>query len=147
MGVTPMIGANDVPGEVWTLDDADWLVQQARRSGLGRVSMWSANRDARCGGAGSDQPVSNTCSGVDQDVAEFTWRFSLLDPGNDDAAPRTDPLTAAQAPRNDPANSPYPIWRATKEYAKGDKVMWQHNVYEAKWWSMNDAPNTPVDDP
>src|SRR5690606_38700545 len=45
VGTTPMIGQNDVDGEVFTLDDAEGLTSFARSRGVARVSMWSLNRD------------------------------------------------------------------------------------------------------
>ncbi|VBA53605.1 putative bifunctional chitinase/lysozyme [Mycobacterium pseudokansasii] len=70
VGVTPMIGVNDDPREVFTVADADKLTAFARQKGLGRLAMWSANRDSQCP-AGTPQP-SNTCSGVTQTA----WAFS-----------------------------------------------------------------------
>ena len=45
IGATPMIGQNDYYNEVFTLADAQGLNQFALQNGLGRMSMWSANRD------------------------------------------------------------------------------------------------------
>ncbi|NBW87705.1 MAG: hypothetical protein EBR23_13000, partial [Planctomycetia bacterium] len=45
LGVTPMLGVNDVTTEVFTLADADRLEAFARAKGLGMLSMWSLNRD------------------------------------------------------------------------------------------------------
>ncbi|NBT14158.1 MAG: hypothetical protein EBS56_11375, partial [Planctomycetia bacterium] len=45
LGVTPMLGVNDVRSEVFTLADADRLETFARAKGLGMLSMWSINRD------------------------------------------------------------------------------------------------------
>ena len=45
LGVTPMLGVNDVTSEVFTLQDADRLETFARAKGLGMLSMWSINRD------------------------------------------------------------------------------------------------------
>ena len=64
MGATPMIGRNDVQGEVFSLGDAHALVSFAKKMHLARVSIWSANRDSQCGVQSIDDQVSNTCSGV-----------------------------------------------------------------------------------
>ena len=48
LGATPMVGQNDVAGEVFTLDDARRLQDWATSHGLGRLSMWSVNRDRSC---------------------------------------------------------------------------------------------------
>jgi chitinase len=65
-----MIGHNDLKGEVTELATARGLNEFAREHGIGRLSMWSLNRDRPCG-KDVDQP-SNTCSGVDQAAGEFS---------------------------------------------------------------------------
>ena len=45
LGVTPMIGVNDVITEVFTSSDAQLLEDFARDKGLGMLSMWSIARD------------------------------------------------------------------------------------------------------
>ncbi len=45
LGVTPMIGVNDVLTEVFTVADAQALENFARAKSLGMLSMWSMNRD------------------------------------------------------------------------------------------------------
>ena len=45
LGITPMIGVNDVTSEVFSTADAQLLEDFARRQGLGMLSMWSIARD------------------------------------------------------------------------------------------------------
>jgi hypothetical protein len=45
LGMTPMIGVNDVISEVFTLADAQQVEDFARSKGLGMLSMWSLARD------------------------------------------------------------------------------------------------------
>ena len=52
LGATPMIGQNDVAGEVFTLADAQILTTFAQSHGLGLVSFWAINRDQPCRGGG-----------------------------------------------------------------------------------------------
>ena len=66
IGVTVMIGQNDVPTEQFTLADASGLAHYAVARGLARVSMWSVNRDAPCAAYPGVAVLSNTCSGVAQ---------------------------------------------------------------------------------
>jgi hypothetical protein len=69
IGVTPMIGINDVQTEVFTLADASKLVDFARSAGIGMLSMWQLGRDSEC-----SQPTSTTqldCSGVSQQPWQF----------------------------------------------------------------------------
>ena len=45
VGLTPMIGMNDVTNEVFTQADAQELLAFAQQKGIGRISIWSLNRD------------------------------------------------------------------------------------------------------
>jgi hypothetical protein len=76
VGVTPMIGLNDVSPEVFTLLDAEHVVGVARSTGIGFLGFWSATRDQPCL---RRQVVSPTCSGVDQVRGDFTRRFRGFD--------------------------------------------------------------------
>jgi len=73
-GVTPMIGQNDIAGEVFTTADAGQLTDFARTKHLGRLAMWSANRDSQCSG-GVKTAVDNLCSGVLQSPNQFASTF------------------------------------------------------------------------
>lgn len=70
IGVTPMIGQNDVAGEIFWPADADQLASFAGQVGVGRLSMWSVTRDAPCPG-GPSPWASATCSGIDQEPGRF----------------------------------------------------------------------------
>jgi chitinase len=146
IGATPMIGHNDIPGEVFSLSDARALVSFANRVGLGRVSMWSANRDAPCGVQPTDGgQVSNTCSGISQRLLGFTWELGRLNarmPGAARVSSKDEPVRALS--RDDPATSPYPIWRPRKTYQLNDEVVWHERVYEAKWSTQGSLPDAPV---
>ncbi|MGT2460622.1 chitinase [Sinomonas atrocyanea] len=48
LGLTPMIGANDVVGETFDLQAARGLNQFVHDRGIARLSMWSLNRDRAC---------------------------------------------------------------------------------------------------
>lgn len=65
IGATPMVGRNDLDGEVFTLDDAKKLHAFAKSKNLGRVSMWSVNRDVPC------LVVSSFCNGVNKPKGAF----------------------------------------------------------------------------
>lgn len=145
LGITPMIGQNDVAAERVTLADAAELLAFAQERGLGRISMWSINRDLPCGPNITDTSrVNNNCSGVEQEPLAFTRLFDVL-PGRARAGahaptvpePRVDPV-------DDPATAPYPIWRSTKGYLEGNKVVWHGNVYQAKWWNQGATPDAPI---
>jgi hypothetical protein len=54
LGITPMIGVNDVSDEVFTTADAQKVLAFAKQMGLDELSMWSLNRD-QPGGSGITQ--------------------------------------------------------------------------------------------
>jgi chitinase len=74
IGLTPMIGHNDVPDQVFSREDAAGLNAFAVERGVGRMSMWSLNRDNPCDPAQQSQStsaVSHNCSGLEQEPGMF----------------------------------------------------------------------------
>jgi len=147
IGATPMIGQNDSENEVFTLDDAKQLNKFARSKGVARMSMWSANRDIVCGSNYTDtKVVSDSCSGVKQQAHSFA---NVLGEGFDgsltfSAGVVTTADSKTEQAADDPATSPYQIWSDEGAYLQGTKVVWRHNVYEAKWWTQGNTPDNPV---
>ncbi len=72
IGITPMIGMNDSPGETFSLSDANTVVKFASaHKDVALLSFWSVSRDSgSCVGT-----VSPTCSGVAQKDWEFSKTF------------------------------------------------------------------------
>ncbi|MFF4034099.1 cellulose binding domain-containing protein [Streptomyces sviceus] len=75
VGITPMIGVNDVASEVFKVEDAVQLVAFAKAKGLGPLSMWSATRDKQCPG-GVKPSADASCSSVVQDPFAFSRAFA-----------------------------------------------------------------------
>ena len=149
LGATPMIGQNDTPDEVFTLDNASGLNQFARSHGMGRMSMWSANRDITCGANYVNlKIVSDSCSGVDEGKQSFATALSAGFDGSITLSAglitTADTISATQQAPDDPATSPYQIWSPAGAYLEGTKVVWHHSVYQAKWWTQGDTPDDPV---
>lgn len=165
VGVTPMIGQNDVVGEVLEVPDAERLAAFAVEHGLGRASLWSANRDRQCGANWPDPTiVSDACSGVEQDPGAFQAAFAVvgeLTPGTRAAEVVPAPSASAASQRatqratqragehgaeivDDPDTSPYPIWDPKAQYLAGTKVVRHRYVYEAKWWTTGETPDDPT---
>jgi hypothetical protein len=73
IGVTPMIGVNDVATEIFQLSDAQMLLNFAQaNSYISRLSMWSVARDnGSCPNQGFASPV---CSGI----AQSNWAFARI---------------------------------------------------------------------
>jgi chitinase len=147
IGATPMIGQNDVDAERFTVQDAKGLATFAVDRGLGRVSMWSVNRDSPCRGIFTNVVVhSNTCSGVAQDALAFSSVFAGL-PGSSVGTSGRDSVAIpdAEPVADEPKTSPYPVWRLTAQYVNSYKVVWHGVVYEAKWTNQGQDPS--VTDP
>jgi hypothetical protein len=79
IGVTPMIGVNDTPGETFTLFDAQLLESYAASNGFGLLSFWSATRDQECSG-GAQTYASDDCSGVIQSQFQYSGIFNQFNP-------------------------------------------------------------------
>ncbi|MGW7573066.1 chitinase [Streptomyces sp. NPDC054765] len=75
VAVTPMIGVNDVKGEVFRPDDAAELKKFAEDKGLGRLSMWSVTRDKACP-QGVNSKAMATCSSTGKATNEFAKAFT-----------------------------------------------------------------------
>lgn len=149
IGATPMIGQNDDAKEIFSLDAAKGFNEFTLSHKIGRMSMWSANRDIPCGSNYVDlKVVSDSCSGVAQNKQAFA---DLLSMGFDGSISLSagmvttkDATSATDQTPDDPANSPYQIWSGSGAYLEGTKVVWHHNVYQAKWWTQSDMPDNPV---
>lgn len=70
MGTTPMIGYNDVQGEVFYMSDAKLVMQDATDRGLGMIGIWSMMRDQ----PGVARQVSPEHSGLtEQQAAKYAF--------------------------------------------------------------------------
>jgi chitinase len=147
IGATPMIGQNDVEGEIFSLADAKAFNKYVAGKGIGRMSMWSLNRDVTCSSNyGDTRRVSDSCSGVAQGDASFADLLGKKLTGSPAAASTVTTSNEPLAPEvdDDPATSPYQIWSPDATYLLGTKVVWHQNVYSAKWWTRGDLPDNPV---
>lgn len=141
LGATVMIGQNNVRGERFTISDAKTFLAFAHRSGLGRVSFWSINRDRQCGNVYAITGVEvDNCSGTAQTALEFSKIFSSLN-----GAITAQPSAALPpAPNANPADAPYPLWSPTVPYPQGYLVVRDGEIYEAKWYNAGQDPATQV---
>jgi chitinase len=156
VGVTPMIGQNDTQADRLTTADAQGLADGSRSRGVRRMSMWSLNRDANCGGNLDGSIVNNVCSGVEQTRFQFSTIFgaskarpsTVPAPGPDEVAiatTTTAPVAAGRTPATVvPGHGPYADWRPRREYDTYAKVVWEGQVYQAKWWNVGSQPNSSL---
>jgi chitinase len=71
IGITPMIGMNDVTTEIFNLEDAQQLREFGLEVNLNQLSIWSANRDKQCA-EGELNNVDISCSSIMQDEFGFS---------------------------------------------------------------------------
>jgi cellulose synthase/poly-beta-1,6-N-acetylglucosamine synthase-like glycosyltransferase/chitodextrinase len=143
MGATVMIGQNDIRGENFTVANAQGLASFASAQHLGRVSMWSVNRDSQCGSAFPQTGLlSNTCSGTPQSNLEFSKVLGGLK-GTATATSAAGDVQPAVANTN-AADAPYPQWSATADYPNGYKVAEDGEIYQSKWYNTGDDPQTQM---
>lgn len=143
LGTTVEIGQNGVAGEQFTVQDARSLTTFAESHRLGRVSMWSINRDAQCGTAFAEIGIqSNTCSGVAQTNHEFSKVFAKLN----GTPTKTSSPSAITAPTivTSPTASPYPQWQPADAYVEGYKVVRDGYIYQSKWYNTGQDPAAQV---
>ncbi len=78
VGLTPMLGVNDVETETFTLADAEQITSFALEKGIRRLAMWSLERDKECvSGVRAKLP---NCSGILQDEFAFSELFNRIMP-------------------------------------------------------------------
>jgi cellulose synthase/poly-beta-1,6-N-acetylglucosamine synthase-like glycosyltransferase/chitodextrinase len=143
LGATVMIGQNDVQGENFTVSDASTLLGFASANHLGRVSLWSINRDSPCGTSFPETGLlSNTCSGTAQSGLQFSQLFDQMQ-GSVVLSPGAGKVQPAAADTN-PADAPYPQWSAATDYPLGYKVVEDGEIYQAKWYNSGDDPSAQV---
>jgi cellulose synthase/poly-beta-1,6-N-acetylglucosamine synthase-like glycosyltransferase/chitodextrinase len=144
LGATVMIGQNNVTGERFTVADARGLAAFARREHLGRVSMWSLNRDSQCGSSFAEVGLeSNTCSGTSQSSLQFAAVFGQLQ-GQARLTRSAGGNVLPPRPDTRPADAPYPPWSPADAYAAGYKVTENGEIYQARYYNTGDDPAAPV---
>ena len=76
IGVTPMIGLNDVTTETFDQNAARELLAFAEQKGMGRISIWSLNRDTAS--TTTKSYVDTTSSSIVQKQWEFSSLFETI---------------------------------------------------------------------
>ncbi len=76
IGLTPMIGINDVQAEIFTLEDASLVTEFAQTQGIGLLSIWSVDRDHEC--ISGQAALMPTCSGTLQEDYAFSIIFQAF---------------------------------------------------------------------
>ena len=138
MGLTPMIGQNDQAGEIFTLDNARQLAAFAGGKGAGMMSIWSMTRDQ--GGCDGKFPPGELCSSIPQEKFEFTNIFKNYYSDYSYVETPTPTPTSAVTPTPTHATGLIPGWDSEKEYDTGDRVLYNKEMYAARYWTMGEEP-------
>lgn len=75
MGLTPMAGMNDRAGEIFTVADAEQLLNFALKKEIRLLSLWSLDRDQPCEYVNT---VTKDCSGTEQKPLDFSMIFNQV---------------------------------------------------------------------
>lgn len=135
VGVTPMIGINDVAAETFSLANASTLESFVTANGIGSVGIWSIGRDLPC--STTETTASPSCSGVAQANYAFSsvftalgghWGTGVVKNANYGTSTGTSTPTSGSA------------WSATAVYTAGAVVTYQGVTYTAQWWTQGDTP-------
>ncbi len=73
IGITPMIGLNDITTENFTLEDAQQVASYVRKNRLWRLSYWSLNRDHPC----SSTSVATKCSSLNNQTKDYEYLLTF----------------------------------------------------------------------
>ena len=96
LGVTPMIGVNDISSEVFSLADAQALLNYAQTdSNIVRLAMWSVARDN--GNSAGAHFASPDSSGIAQQPYDFSAIFRQFDRGAVQSPPNPPPPVGTTA--------------------------------------------------
>jgi hypothetical protein len=77
IGITPMIGQNDMRGEIFTLANANTLAAWAQSTSyVTELSFWAVERDN--GSCAGKTKASDKCSGLTQNNYDFTNVFKIF---------------------------------------------------------------------
>ncbi|WP_273429819.1 glycosyl hydrolase family 18 protein [Chitinibacter tainanensis] len=140
VGVTPMLGVNDVQSEVFGLADAQILTDFAKQKGLGLIAWWSFHRDNSSNGASkANFEFWNIFKNAQGGVVVPTPTPSVTPT----ATPVVTPVvTATPKPTVTPTPTPGGVaaWDKSTIYTGGQRVVYNGVVYEAQWWTQGEVP-------
>ena len=149
MGTTPMIGYNDVQGEVFYMSDANLVMQDATERGLGMIGIWSMMRDQ----PGVPKQVSPEHSGLSEQQAP-KYAFSEVFAPFTKAGNEVSDGVISFEPFND--TNEKNVWLTlTQEAFKARKFVAYHNgkymghsensvSYYSQHWASNNGLNEVI---
>src|SRR5579859_6205962 len=152
IGITPMIGMNDLSSEIFTEQNAQQLLAYAQQHHIGELAMWSETRDKPC--ATPTTSASPTCSNITQQAGDFTKIFNQYNgvsgppasPTPTTAVTPTAPATPVATATPTPGGAP--TWDGNfHAYKVGDLVSFQGHTYRCLQAHTSEPGWDPVDVP
>ncbi|HEY0756194.1 MAG TPA: carbohydrate binding domain-containing protein [Ktedonobacteraceae bacterium] len=120
VGITPMIGQNDSPGEVFSLSNASLVLSFAQMNKIGELSFWEVPRDnGNCAGSTT---ASDSCSGVSQGAYQFTNLWKPFSTDTSGSTPTNTPTVLPSTPTPTPTKGTTPIVTPTSTPTGGNLV-------------------------
>ena len=129
VGVTPMIGVNDVQGETFTLANAQSVLNAAVSNGYGFFGNWSVGRDQACPSGGTY--ASPTCSGV----AQRRTRSRRSSSGSTASGARASRRIRTTAAARTAARRTGRAW-AAGQVCRPARRSPTGTTYQAQWWTQ-----------
>ena len=99
VGITPMIGQNDVPSEIFSLADAGKVATFAKDNGVGMLAWWEMTRDKPCSSATEGLYLCTK-------VSDPQWAFSKAFIAGVGGATPTPTVTPTPTPTVTPTPTP-----------------------------------------
>lgn len=120
VGITPMIGQNDSPGEVFSLSNAQQVLTFAQQNHVGELAFWSVSRDnGNCAGSTT---ASDSCSGVSQSTYAFINAWKSFTSGSGTGTTPTPTPTRGTTPTPTPTRGTTPTPTPTSTSGGGNLV-------------------------
>lgn len=167
VGITPMIGKNDVQTEIFTVADAQQVANFAKQYGVGLLAFWALQRDRS--GSGSLDNFSLT----PQTDYQFYHTFKAVSTGIAEPTPTVIPTptptvvptpkatvtpiltatpsqkpttpaptaTARPSPAATPSSSCAASWNSSAAYSAGALVSYNNRNYQTQWWTQGEIPS------
>jgi chitinase len=142
-GFSGMNGRTD-SAEYFYQSDFQSVLSFAQSHGMARFTYWSVNRDRQCNPPDNNGSLSGTCSSVTQNDWDFTKIVAQF-VGSSSTNPTPTP-TKTSNPTPTPTSPPsgtcsgVAAWNSTTAYVGGNKVTYNNQLWQAKWWTENDVP-------
>ena len=135
VGITPMIGRNDISTEVFTVAHASKVAAFAKAKGVGELSWWSMTRDKPCT---NRTEAVYLCTHVSEPIWAFSKAFFT---GIGGVIPTSTPGPTATTSGCPAFVQPY---AGDLPYGVGSRVTFEGQVYistvSPNWWSPAAAP-------